>query len=284
MCFLFGWAPYFCQPSLWNDASLNDPIKLGLQSSLYSYVLVAGISASFPPCLELIYYIIATQGNLAKRTIIILSNMFIFIYPELISLILVWPSTDSKLYFLLLNNRINTSLFLAMMLLCQYSEKSWRCKLTTVITSFIYIGSFVNSLAPYFGGIMGISIQKFGTLLQFVGCLIFIVKSYKYLRKNSVAKETENFMIVDDLMCKFITLSALFIIVGMFCVYISAGFPYWTQWDSSYIACYDIIFTLPNVLLGVAFAHATRNKTVYLQVNLSINILMLIYFFRFIFY
>jgi len=140
---------------------------------------------------------------------------------------------------------------------------------TTVTVSFIYVGLLINALAPYSGGKMGHWIQMFGILMLFIGCLILIFKSYTFLHTNSVAKESEDFMIVDDLLCKFVTLSMMFVICSMFSVYLSAGLPYWTQWNSTYINCYTVVFTLPNVLMGVAFAYATRNETVYLQVNLK---------------
>ena len=267
ICYLVGWVPYFCLSPEWTDAKFNDPIKLGLKSSLYTYTLVAGISASFPPCLELVYYLTVSRGNAINRRVLILTNIFIFILPELLSLKIVSPTSDSKLYFLLLNSRLSTTIFFAMLLLCYFSGKSWKCKLSTIAVSFIYIGLLMNSWAPYSDDIMEIWVQKLGTYLQFIGCILFIIKSYKFLRTNSVTTESEDFMIFNDLLCKFIILSVLFIIVGLFSVYLSAGMPYWTQWDSTYITCYTIILALPNVLLGVALAHATRNEAVNLQAS-----------------
>jgi len=271
VCLFFGWTPYFCNSFMWNDANFQDPIRSSLQSSLYSHALVAGIAAALPSCLELIFYSFFPRGNSVKQTILTLSNVFILISPEIISLLLVLPTADSKLYYLLLNNRISISLFLAMLLLCRFSERSWRCKLSTVTVTFIYIGSLVNILAPYSAGITVLWIQKLGSFLQCIGCIIFIIQSYKFLCPNSVAKESDDIMIVDDLLCKFITLSVLFVIIGMCLVYLGAGLPYWTQWDSTYITCYSLILTVPKIIIGVAFAHATKNETVFLQVCLYNN-------------
>jgi len=143
-------APYFFYSNSWIDAMSTDPIKNGLQTPVYRHSLVAGIAASIPPLAELSFDVFFLREKSNKRSIIITFILLCIIIPELISLIIISPYSNSKLHICLLCAQLNFGVFMASVLLCQFAQKFWRNKLFTFGLTLMYCGIATVAITPYF--------------------------------------------------------------------------------------------------------------------------------------
>jgi len=264
ICVILCFSAYFCYSDHWQAPISNSPINDALQSLPFRYSLVAVIAASTPPLLELAADIIISKGNLTLRTFLIFSALLILVLEASLILIFVSSELDVKLYLCSCNASLIVYLFLASTLLCEYSPKFWKTKWCMFAVTCVYIGSSMSTFPPYFNN--NKMLDYISTYLQFMGCAIFIILSYKFLKTKLPDDQNSGHFISDDLLCRFIAAYTVMVMIGRITLYFSAGSPYWTDYTGIYLCIQNIITYVPNIGACMAFSHAARNEAFFIQV------------------
>jgi len=264
ICVLLCFSAYFNDYDQWQNKINKSPINDGLQSLPFRYSLVAVIAASTPPLLELTADIIISKENLTLRTFLMLSALFSLVLEASFTLIFVSPQPDAKLYLCSSNASLIVYLFLESVLLSEYSPKFWKTKWCTFAVTCVYVGCSISTFPPYFNN--NKMLDYISTYLQFMGCAIFIILSYKFLKTKLPDDQNSGHFISDDLLCRFIAAYTVMVMIGRITLYFSAGSPYWTDYTGIYLCIQNIITYVPNIGACMAFSHAARNEAFFIQV------------------